>query len=373
MRQHADRLGYYLVGFKKFHNKMTALIESKKTGYQPKWVFNDDIYGRYDWSLPIQESLQSLYLRRAKQLREQYDYLVLYFSGGADSGNILNTFLSNNIFLDEIVMQIPEPMKTTFSKTDLSMRNNFAEIEYSALPMLKKYDIPSGTKITLQDFSKPVLEMLSKDDWFENNPIGTNFCLSSIGRQYAVKQQSSFLDLADTGKTVVQIIGIDKPLVYFDGTDYFCYFSDSSAGHFSAPIDFNNEWGISYHTEFFYWTADIPEIVIKQAQEIKAIGQANPAARTLFSESLRKHIQYYKAVLHPIIYPNIQIDFETEKPNSSMVRPLEEWFWASASEEVKSNYVDVVKYLGQHIDVRHCIDQDVFNGMSACNSKFYKL
>ena len=83
-----DRLGYYRVGWKKFYNKTLALLESNKTGYKIDWVFNNDIYGKIDWTLPVLESLDLLYALRARQLREKYDYLVLYFSGGADSTNI---------------------------------------------------------------------------------------------------------------------------------------------------------------------------------------------------------------------------------------------------------------------------------------------
>ena len=118
-----DRLGYYLVGWKKFHNKTLALLESKKTGYDLVWVFNNDVYGKIDWTIPIHDSLENLYKKRAQQLRDQYDYLVLYFSGGADSLNILHSFINNNIFLDEIVMQVPEPAMSTFNEEDKSNKN----------------------------------------------------------------------------------------------------------------------------------------------------------------------------------------------------------------------------------------------------------
>jgi len=65
-------------------------------------TFTVKLIGHYQ----VSESLDFLYALRARQLREKYDYLVLYFSGGADSTNILKTFIDNNIFLDEIVMQM---------------------------------------------------------------------------------------------------------------------------------------------------------------------------------------------------------------------------------------------------------------------------
>ena len=116
----SDRLGYYLVGWKKFYNKTLALMESKKTGYEVTWSFNENIYGSIDWSIPIETPLFEIYKQRAQQLRDKYDYLMLYYSGGADSGAILRTFVENNIFIDEIVMQLPEPVRQTFDPKDKS-------------------------------------------------------------------------------------------------------------------------------------------------------------------------------------------------------------------------------------------------------------
>ena len=39
----------------------------------------------------------------AQQLREKYDYIVLAYSGGADSCNVLNSFLDNGIPIDDII------------------------------------------------------------------------------------------------------------------------------------------------------------------------------------------------------------------------------------------------------------------------------
>ena len=116
----ADQLGYYLVGQKKFYNKTLALIESFQTRYEPVWVFNNNVYGSIDWTIPITEDLPSMYKRRAQQLRDQYDYLVLYFSGGADSINILHAFIDNDIFLDEILFQYPKEVEQIFNNNDLS-------------------------------------------------------------------------------------------------------------------------------------------------------------------------------------------------------------------------------------------------------------
>lgn len=62
-----------------------------------------DSYMSSDWTKEPIESFEELKKRRAEQLREKYSYLVLYFSGGADSTTMVNAFLKNNIHVDEIV------------------------------------------------------------------------------------------------------------------------------------------------------------------------------------------------------------------------------------------------------------------------------
>lgn len=370
-----DRHGYYLVGWKKFYNKTQALIYASENKFNVRWVFNDEVYDKINWQTPIETSLFELYRQRAQQLRDKYDYLVLYFSGGADSTNILRTFIDNDIFLDEIVMQYPKPVESQFDEKDKSNKNIYGEIKYQAIPTLNNLNIHSKTQIRYQDFAQPLLDLLSKDNWFDIMPMGTNISPAGIGRQIAQVKEDHILRLCDSGKKVAQILGVDKPLVLHTGDDYFAYFSDVSAMH-SPPVDATQSeiFNKLYCTEFFYWTPDLPEIVVKQAQLIKQFCLNNPQATNMIMQSMKKHIQHYRSLLHSIIYYNdIQITWDPEKPDSKVVRPMDNWFWETATPEVNANYMDVIKYLESHTDSKYMIENNIYNGISAHNSKFYKL
>lgn len=373
-----EKHGYYLVGWKKFYNKTLALIESKHTGYDVEWVFNDNVYKNIDWSTPIETSLLDIYKARALQLRQKYDYLMLYYSGGADSGTILRTFVENNIFLDEIVMQLPEPVRQSFNPNDTSERNFYAELEYAAIPYLNKIKnkINPKTKIRYQDFAKPGLEILEKEFWFESVPLCTNITISGIMRQVAQNTDTHILKLNDTGKSIAQILGIDKPLVYFDGNDYYAYFIDTSTYHYVSPVAFNaTDFSTSnYSTEFFYWTPDMPEIVVKQAQQIKRNCLVNDYARYMASQILVKHISEYRPVIHPVIYPDdVEVKFQTEKPTTNIIRSMDEWFWDTASEAVKHNYLNAIDYLKNNTNSKHMIKGDIQYGISGHKTQFYKI
>ena len=65
-------------------------------------IHESEDFDNYTWSIEPKSSLKQLQKERALQLRDTYDYLKLWFSGGGDSTTVLNTFLENNIHIDEI-------------------------------------------------------------------------------------------------------------------------------------------------------------------------------------------------------------------------------------------------------------------------------
>ena len=104
-----DKLGFYQIGEQKFHNKVMALIAGTKTNQFPEWNFNKTVFDNYVWSSePVTLNLKELYRQRAQQIRDQYDYIRLELSGGADGNTALYAFLLNGIPLDEVVFRYPK-------------------------------------------------------------------------------------------------------------------------------------------------------------------------------------------------------------------------------------------------------------------------
>ena len=373
-----DRLGYYLVGQKKFPNKTHALLESKKSGHNVSWIFNDSVYGNIDWSVPVNVPLMELYKARAIQLRNKYDYLTLYYSGGADSTTILHAFIDNNIFIDEILMWHAEPYDKQVNNKDYSSGNFLSEIKFAAKAHLDKVknSLDPRTKITVKDFAKTGLELLSKkDNWYEHVPLGLTLGISGILRQICQQNDAHFLRQQDTGLSTCYIMGIDKPLVYKEGKDYYAYFQDNSAYHVMSPVDFGSSTvNDQVTTEFFYWTPDFPEIVVKQSQLIKALYESNPAITHMAEQSLTTHISEYRDIIHDAIYPREFCEaFQTEKPSTHIKRPMDDWFWKTADNRTRMNYIETIQYLGQNTDSKHMLKDSINWGMSAHLSKFYKL
>jgi very-short-patch-repair endonuclease len=132
--------GVYKVGNVFIKNKTMALLEASKNKQFPIWDFNNYIFQSIDWSILLKESLQSLYVQRCKQLREKYDYLILNYSGGSDSWNILKTFSNNNIHLDEIFVYWPISATKGLYKPDIENKqpyNFLSEWDFHIKPDLE--------------------------------------------------------------------------------------------------------------------------------------------------------------------------------------------------------------------------------------------
>ena len=98
-----EKLGYYTVDGQVFESKIQALVHATANKKPVRWIFNNDEFERTNWAVEPSETLNNLYRQRARQLREKYDYLVLCYSGGSDSNNILEAFIAEGLVIDEIV------------------------------------------------------------------------------------------------------------------------------------------------------------------------------------------------------------------------------------------------------------------------------
>jgi len=106
-KNHLGTEGHWEVGNREFKNKFQALIFATETNQEVDYIYFDQIWKDFDRSLLGKISLKELYRQRARQIRDSYDYLILYFSGGADSYNVLRSFIDNNIKLDEVCVKWP--------------------------------------------------------------------------------------------------------------------------------------------------------------------------------------------------------------------------------------------------------------------------
>jgi hypothetical protein len=324
------KLGAYYVGnySQPIYNKLHALEFSIKSGGNVRWDFNDSVYNKINWQQEPEIGIDMLYLMRARQLRDRYDYLVLNFSGGSDSTNILYTFLKNGIHIDEIITRHPasglKNVKTNTQNKDAT--NQISEFDYAVVPRLKWVaDNFPNIKITVHDYFESMVNESIDDNWIY---AAREFFHPGVIKRFSNLSMRSQLAMYDKGKTVGVIYGIDKPkLEYHDGK-YYAYFLDLHCNTVVSEVAAYT----NITSELFYWTPDLPEIVVKQAHMVRRWLDINPHYRNLIHAGVKVNSEIQstveRVVAGPVIYSGVEHDiFQGNKIGNAVVSEHDSWFW----------------------------------------------
>ena len=281
--------GIYTVGKSSYLSKSLAAYQSSITGEQVVWDFHSSVWDTFIktkkhllGAVPVND----LYKQRAQQLRDTYDYLILNYSGGADSHNILMTFLNNNIKLDEIFVQrskIDSKLYTPNIKIKGS-ENIFSEWDFVTKPSLDwvSQNFPE-IKINVQDPFDTDISTIFNDDTF--NLGGQHLGCFELYRQ---AMYSSSIDNL-SGKSIASIYGIDKPLVSIKDNDFFMYFNDAAVSVASNCAQDKAS------LELFYYCAEMPELPFEQAYQLFKYFETNVGQRRLINADAVIDADYFLA------------------------------------------------------------------------------
>lgn len=317
--------GYYQVGNQFYLNKTEATYNASKNRLPLKWNFFEEIFSKYDWSARPAGTLQDLYKERAQQIRDQYDHVIVNFSGGMDSWNVLYSFLNNGIHVDEIYTSWPRAeRKVRPLSTSTDQWNMGSEYEFAVLPLLKeirkKYP---KTNIVINDFSSDIEKDLNEDAFYgqhnyQNMPGCFKFRNQTELEKQAIKQN----------KKVAVVVGSEKLTVCVKNGNFYAFFSDHS----------NNADHGERTVEFFYWSVHLPELPILQAHYIKDEIMQNYAVD---KSSVPFPRQAYREIFRKSCYPEYNPDtFQAKKQLGSMVWESDLWI-----KEYNPRYYESWKWL----------------------------
>ena len=297
-------LGYYKVGDKIHLNKIAALVDGTQRNIHPKWVFNNDVFDAVDWTQEPEDDLESLYRARALQIREKYDYVVLSYSGGSDSQNILDTFLKNNIRIDEIVSCWPVSIadKMNANIWDYRPENQISEWELRAKPQLEKLAKTNPEiKITIHNWSAAYDQYKVQDGYIEDRGIHAG---PYSGLRWDYQHMPDVDRSLNKHKNSVVIWGACKPRVCWHNDAYRLYFTDLVG---SGSVDVLN----AEKTEYFYWHPDSWQIIAKQAHLIVKFMESNPIFKQfiIWPTPSPKARDFYETAIRAIIYPGMDLNF----------------------------------------------------------------
>lgn len=335
-----NQLGYYSVGAYCTYSKIDAIEVGNKTGHKVEWHFNNEVFDNFSWHQEPESSLWDLYTLRAQQLREKYDYLVLMYSGGADSHNILNVFVRNGIHLDEIAQYV------NYDAT--RDKQNFwnAEVFNVAAPVtaevIDQYKLKTHHRIV--DLSQQITTIDKYQSDLNSWIYGKNSNPSINARVLTTMRHRvpEYQTLMDTGKKVGFVWGGDKPplaTVFSPTTPDVLYpalmFKDTVDSCFNLMDQVeDNDW---VNDELFYWHPDCASMIAKQAHIVSKfmskVTHDNAFLSTAKKNSVAKifNQQFYFLTdhgLNQLIYPYWDPGtFSVGKPTSQIIGQRDKWLF----------------------------------------------
>jgi hypothetical protein len=353
-----DKFGFYEVGTYKTYSKLDAIETSRRLNIPVKWNFNEPIFSSYDWSIDPQQSLKEMYKARAQQLRDEYDHIALFFSGGADSTTALQAFVQNGIKLDEVVIQVQEDGAL---KNPDSWFNS--ELTFAAFPLLEKLKpLMRDTVITKINVIPTVLATAKNKSIDLPYEMNTLFSPAVAGRPQPRKLNPKWDKLSAQGKKVVFLWGHQKPLISnnsgkynYSITDQMDFCVSPKQQMVDDPTDYN---------ELFFSSPDCVPLIIKQAHTVKKYLESTTTEHQLgsfyeagqitanFGSVVINKIKYNLKVakLNQLIYPADWWDpltFSRGKPTSFIYSEGGNWLLNSNTDEGNfyKKQVDAVRSL----------------------------
>ena len=327
--------GYYECGEKKFINKFDALCHGKKQNLFVNYIYFDNVWQNFNRDLIGKSNLDQLYKERAQQLRDKYDYLILYFSGGADSYNVLKTFLNNGIKLDEVCVKWCKDSLNSHTKiyqpntNDLTAYNYLSEWDYAIKPVLEEISKCSDIKIEIVD-------------WFKNKDEKTiDLAFQKVNHWHDIEVNSlacwspSEFKMFEKGKKVGSIYGIDKPVLYFEKENVYMCFLDSALS-MGTPNSIN-----LFGTEYFYYCPDFPLLTFEMANTAAKVYNLDKFSKFKITKPLVNFIkkdQFYQKFIRQYLYTTWTNRFQAFKPMA--IDRYDKHFWIVKHPEFK-NYTQI--------------------------------
>lgn len=372
-------LGYYTCEGIEFETKLKAMIHANPRKLPIQWHFNDSAFGLYDWTVEPSLSLDSLYDLRAKQIREQYDYVILSYSGGSDSNNILESFIRQGLIIDEIITTWALDASSSFIIQDQNVKdcwNNNAEFHLHTKHRLDyiKQQCPK-TKITVLDSSNTIIDSLldgSNADWVH----GKNDVFNVTGAfQYNLLYFSEVRKQFDRLGRVAYVIGVDKPRLIVRDNKMYLYFVDKSSS--ITPIKESIVEYSNITPVLFYWSPESCDLLCKQAHTVYKYVKANHYAKAIWESTDITTIRVVQeGILRNIIYSTWNDTwFQVKKTTDDWYSELDYWFtqgWAGTREH--SIWLDGLKNLIPLVSsfIRYKTDGTIL-GTAPCISKMHYI
>lgn len=240
-KKRVGQLPHWEVEGKIYYNKLQALSQNSD---HIKFDLTESQFTSFDNTKNVDNSV---HLRRLLQLQDKYDYLRLFYSGGADSKLILDTAYTNKILIQEIVL-----LKTWSGKNADDNELNRAEQHIARYSKMFPECKISILELTLDDW-KIYHKNFMVHDGGERRYNDRPKCHSFLYQYSSVSER--LWEPYSKGLTHCDIVGglVTRVLIYKNKP--YWYITDNDIEHHLSPF-----------IEYFYTSPDMPEVQLFQAR-----------------------------------------------------------------------------------------------------------
>ena len=291
-------LGHYTVGEQWFYSNRDALEAGHRTGQPVAWHYYDDVWSTAHsaghWR---NQSLKELYYARARQIREQYDYVAVMFSGGWDSRNIIESFSAQGLRIDDIIVFTTQELENSTPFNNLNPDNWYGEIKYHAVPYAERYvhEHPGTGVIKIEWLDRVAESYKDAEQVFKDSrPKPGVF----FGRWLSVATDAQ-LQRRIGNQRAALLVGLDKPCVMQNGNNYQGFFPEGLIRNYTYCTR-SNGFPDNVIWEPFYWTPDLPELAIRGWYELIDLCRRDPviarAHNIATSENDRAELKFSRYV-----------------------------------------------------------------------------
>jgi len=334
--------GHWVVAGKKYYNKLQAVTDAVPHGWWPHFWFHEDKFSLCNWTVEPVESLDNLYLRRARALRKKYNHISIYFSGGGDSSTALYSFLKQGLHVDLVLHNFVDLVD--FGVEDKDASNIHIEAKHQAWPWFKKFQELDPTMKWQLNYTADII----RDGW-SSGPVDPYFYnVFNVNLMNKIPGQGWDILKNVPSDNAAVVFGLDKPNLFFENNKFYLYFPESRITHFALME--RKLLGLPYTDVPFYWDTECSDLIIKQAHTIMNWFKQNPRMLPLISN---RHYRsdIYNQIVKRLIYPDYQEDWQTENPQGLYYMNTEKWFHEGTDHtQYKKNWNKSMQVLSDSIN-----------------------
>lgn len=237
------KLGYR-VGDRLFDSKAKALLSADNDVSKVNLYFYDHIYDNVDWSMEPTQSWISMLDEEVFRVRNSFDHVAVWYSGGYDSHTIVDSFARQRLPIDELIV---------YRRGWLDYSIHEYKYAMGLAKILKENYFPRCKITTIvkqpQDIADRYAE--SKKNWIDNTTYV--YHLTKTRRQWDHKCYDDTLSNRSTSRIYIE--GKDKPRLNIRDGWWYASCDDALAAH---ALDGGED---DLH---FYWNPYNPQIYVKQ-------------------------------------------------------------------------------------------------------------